>query len=93
MRSLVDLVKKKQPRCVSLLATDKANKAILVMGVTQDLLDKDLSAHNLIKEVAKVMNGSGGGRTDFARAAGEIDKIEAGFSRLREIIKNLAVNR
>ena len=86
LRSLVDLVKKKQPRCISLLATDKADKAILVMGVTQDLSDKDLSANNLIKEVAKAMNGSGGGRVDFARAAGDIDKIEAGFKRLREIL-------
>ena len=93
LRSLVDLVKKEQPRCVCLLATDKANKAILVMGVTQDLPSKYLSANNLIKEVVKVMNGSGGGRADFAFAAGDIDKVEAGFSRLREIIKNSVVNR
>jgi alanyl-tRNA synthetase len=93
LRSLVDLLKKKQPRCVCLLATDKANKAILVMGATQDLPNKNLSADNLIKEVVKVMNGSGGGRADFARGAGDLDKIEAGFSRLREIIKNLVVNR
>ncbi|MFH1338574.1 MAG: alanine--tRNA ligase [Candidatus Omnitrophota bacterium] len=88
LRSLVDLVKKKQPQCVCLLATDKANKAILIMGVTQDLLNRDLSADNLMKEVAKVMNGSGGGREDFAFGAGDLDKIEAGFNRLREIIKN-----
>ena len=93
LRSLVDLVKKKQPQCVSLLATDRVNKAILVMGVTQDLPNKDLSANNLIKEVAKVMNGSGGGRADFARAAGDIDKIEAGFNRLREILKERAGRR
>jgi len=88
LRSLIDLLKNKQPRCVSLLATDKADKAILVMGVTQDLSNKDFNANNLIKEVAKAMNGSGGGRADFARAAGDIDKIELGFNKLREIIKN-----
>ena len=89
LRSLVDLVKKKQSQCVSLLATDKANKAILVMGITQDLANKDFNANNLIKEVAKVMDGSGGGRADFARAAGDINKLELGFGKLREVVKNL----
>jgi alanyl-tRNA synthetase len=93
LRSLVDLVKKKQPQCVCLLATDKANKAILVMGVTQDLLNRKLSANNLIKEVVKVMNGSGGGRADFAFGAGDIDKLDTGFNKLKEIIKNSAANR
>ncbi len=92
LRSLVDLVKNRQPRCVCLLATDKANKAILVMGVTQDLLNKDFSANNLIKEVVRAMDGSGGGRADFARGAGDIDKLEVGFSKLREIIKNSVGN-
>lgn len=90
LRSLVDLVKKKQPQCVCLLATDKANKAILIMGVTQDLLNRDLCADNLMKEVAKVMNGSGGGREDFAFGAGDLDKIELGFNRLREIVKQMS---
>ncbi len=87
LRSLVDLIKNKQPQCVSLLATGKADKAILVMGVTHDLLNKGLSADNLIKEVARAMNGSGGGRADFARAAGDLDKIEAGFNRLKELLR------
>jgi len=40
------------------------------------------------------MDGSGGGgRADFARAAGDVGKIEVGFNKLREIIKNSAVNR
>ena len=90
LRSLVDLVKKKQPHCVSLLATDKANKAVLVLGVTQDLSDKALRADNLIKEIAKVMNGSGGGRSDFAFGAGQMDKLEAGFNKLREIIEEIS---
>jgi alanyl-tRNA synthetase len=89
LRSLVDLAKNKQSRCVTLLVTDKANKAILVMGATQDLPSRDFSANNLIKEVAKAMSGSGGGRADFARGAGDIDKIEAGFNKLRELIKNI----
>jgi len=50
------------------------------------LLRKDLNADYLIKEVVKVINGSGGGRADFAFGAGDIDKIDAGFSKLKEII-------
>jgi len=86
LRRLVDLIKQRLPKSVCLLATDKEKKVILVMGVTRDLLNKDFNADYLIKEAVKVMNGSGGGRADFAFGAGDVDKVDLGFSRLREIV-------
>jgi len=92
LRSLVDLIKKRLPLSICLLATRKEQKAVLVMGVTADLKERDFNAGDLIKETARAMGGSGGGRADFAFGAGDIDKIEFGFNKLREIIKNLVVS-
>ena len=88
LRSLVDSIKKRLPQSISLLATEKGKKVILVMGITSDLTEKNFNAALLIKEIAGVMDGSGGGREDFAFGAGVIDKIEIGFSKLKEIIKD-----
>jgi len=90
LRSLVDLIKQRLPKSICLLATKKAKNAILVMGVTKDLSKRDFNAGDLIKQVTQIMKGSGGGRADFAFGAGDIEKIELGFSRLREIIKEKA---
>ena len=41
-----------------------------VAGVTKDLTSK-IKAGDLVKEVAKVAGGGGGGRPDFAQAGGK----------------------
>lgn len=92
LRRLVDLIKQRLSKSVCLLATDKKKKAVLVIGMTKDLLREDFNADYLIKGVAKAMNGSGGGRQDFAFGAGDLDRLEAGFKRLREIIKEKSAN-
>ncbi len=86
LREMVDAIKKRLPMSICLLAAKKEKKAILVMGITPDLLKRDFNAGNLIKEVVRVMDGSGGGRADFAFGAGDIAKIEAGFTQLRQIL-------
>ena len=87
LRGLVDLIKKRLPESICLLTTEKGKRAMLVMGVTTDLTKKNFNASNLIQEIAREMDGSGGGRADFALGAGDIGKIEAGFNRLREILR------
>ncbi len=90
LRNLVDLIKKRLPLSVCLLATQKGRKAVLVMGVTVDLLERNFSASDLIKQVTQVMHGSGGGRADFAFGAGDYAEIESGFNKLRQTVKELA---
>ncbi|MFH1577451.1 MAG: alanine--tRNA ligase [Candidatus Omnitrophota bacterium] len=90
LRSLIDLIKQKLPMSVSLLATKKQKKAMLVMGIAADLVKSGkFKAYDLLKKVTQTMNGSGGGRADFACGAGDIDKIEAGFAKLKELISNM----
>lgn len=65
-------------------------KAILVMNVTEDLVQKGLDASKLIVKVAEVIGGSGGGRKNFAQAGGSNpDKFDQARQELVNIISNL----
>ena len=57
------------------LASANGGKAALVVSVTRDLADR-VHAGNLIRELAPIVGGRGGGRPDFAQAGGrQIDRI------------------
>ena len=52
------------------MATNKDEKASIVVGVTKDLTDR-FSAVNLVKIASEVVGGAGGGgRPDMAQAGG-----------------------
>jgi len=58
----------------------------LVVAVTGDLT-KSYHAGNLVKELAKVVGGSGGGRPDMAQAGGpDISRLDEALNKVFEII-------
>jgi len=66
------------------LASD--GKASLVAVVSQDL-QKRLHAGKIIKEVAALVGGSGGGRPDFAQAGGKnAEKLEEALKAVYNIV-------
>ncbi|MCM8795937.1 MAG: alanine--tRNA ligase [Candidatus Omnitrophica bacterium] len=70
LREAVDILKKKTHPAVIALGTRQKNKALLVIGITGDLVDKGIDAVKLIKDCGGILGGSGGGRKDFAQAGG-----------------------
>jgi len=90
LRKTVDLIKQKTAHAVIALASQDVARALLVIGITPDLLARGLDASILIRDVAKVIGGSGGGRKDFAQAGGnKPENLETAFQGLRNIISNL----
>ena len=86
LRTMVDRLRLKIGSGVVALATNQGSNAMLVVGVTGDLV-KTVSAGALVKEAAKVADGKGGGRPDFAQAGGlKQDKITLAFKKLLELI-------
>jgi alanyl-tRNA synthetase len=62
-------------------------KARLVAKVTPDLVERGLHAGNLIKTIAKVVEGGGGGRPDFASAGGKNPaKLPDAIAKAKELI-------
>ncbi|MBM3284809.1 MAG: alanine--tRNA ligase, partial [Candidatus Aminicenantes bacterium] len=70
LRNLVDSLKQKIGSGVIVLGTASDGKALLVVGVTKDLTHL-LKADELIRDIAPLIGGGGGGRPDFAQAGGK----------------------
>lgn len=90
LRLLADKIKEELKQGVIALGSqdNQQKKAYLVIAVTEDLLSKGLDAGALIRQVAPVIGGSGGGRKDFAQAGGSNpDNFDLAFSKLKDIIK------
>jgi alanyl-tRNA synthetase len=69
MRELAEQLRDKLGDSVVLLASQAAGKVHLVLAVSKGLLPK-LRAGDLIKPIAQIVGGSGGGRPDMAQAGG-----------------------
>jgi alanyl-tRNA synthetase len=69
MRDLGDKLKDKMRSGILLLGSKAADKAMLLCMVTKDLTGR-YHAGNIIKEIAPIVGGSGGGRPDMAQAGG-----------------------
>jgi alanyl-tRNA synthetase len=87
LRALVDELRDKLKSAVVLLAAPADGRVTLALGVTPDLKGR-LAAGELIREVAAVVGGKGGGRPDFAQAGGrDPGKIDDAFERLRTLVR------
>jgi alanyl-tRNA synthetase len=77
LRDTADMLRQKVGSGVVCLGGDNNGKAALLVAVTSDLA-KGLNAGSLIREVAAVVGGRGGGRPDLAQAGGpDVDKLDA----------------
>ena len=76
LRTLADSLRDRVGSGVVVLASHNQDKAALVVSVTRDLIDR-VHAGQLVKTLAPIIGGRGGGRPDFAQAGGrEPDRIE-----------------
>jgi alanyl-tRNA synthetase len=87
LRSLVDDLRNSLGSGVVLLAAEKDGKVSLALGVTKDLVGRH-KAGDLIRELAALVGGKGGGRPDFAQAGGsDASGIDAAFEKLFALIE------
>ncbi len=90
LRQLIDVLRRKSPTGLAvLLASAVDGKVNLAAGLTPDLIASGFHAGQWLKEVAPVVGGGGGGRTDLAQAGGKNpdkipDALERGLAFLRE---------
>jgi len=87
-REAVDMLKKKAKSAAVVLGFDEDGRATLLAGVTDDLIAKGLKAGDIVKEIAPIVDGGGGGRPQMAQAGGKNPKkIGDALSSAGEIIK------
>ena len=71
LRHMADLLRDKLDSGIVVLGAEIGGKASLVAVITKDLLNKGVHAGKVIKEIAKIVGGGGGGRPDMAQAGGK----------------------
>jgi alanyl-tRNA synthetase len=86
LRGMVDDLRSQLASGVVLLAAEADGRVSLALGVTKDLKTR-YPAGELIREIAGIVGGKGGGRPDFAQAGGnDPSKLDAAFERLEALI-------
>jgi alanyl-tRNA synthetase len=87
LREISDQLKAKMGSGFIFLASALENSVTLVASVSPDLTRR-FHAGNIIKEVAPIVGGGGGGRPDFAQAGGkDPSKTDDALARVRELVK------
>lgn len=71
LRNTGDMLKNKIESGVVVLGSNYGDKVSFIVTATKDVMAKGIHSGNIIKEVAKIAGGGGGGRPDMAQAGGK----------------------
>jgi alanyl-tRNA synthetase len=89
LRGLADSLKAKIKSGVVVLACEGDGKVQVVVSVTPDLVGR-IKAGQVVKEIAPIVGGGGGGRPDFAEAGGkQPEHIDALLAQAPAVIQRL----
>ncbi|MTM93828.1 alanine--tRNA ligase [Turicibacter sanguinis] len=89
LRQMVDEFKQQLSSAVIVLASAVDGKVAISCGVTPDYVKQGVHAGKIVKEVATICGGGGGGRPDMAQAgAKDATKIEEALKNVDEWLKN-----
>lgn len=89
LRQLGDQIKNSMESVVLVLGTASNDKVNLIAMASKDLVAKGIHAGNIIREVAKITGGGGGGRPDMAQAGGKDPaKLQEALNKVEDLVKN-----
>ncbi len=89
MRDLGDEAKQKLGEAVVVFATEAGGKVNLMATATEGAIAKGAHAGNLIKEIAALVGGGGGGRPNMAQAGGKNPSgISEALEKAVEVVKS-----
>jgi alanyl-tRNA synthetase len=87
MREMADWFREQHPSSAVVLGAVINERPLLIAAVTADLVARELRADELVKQVARVIGGGGGGRPTLAQAGGrDADRLEEALSSVRRLV-------
>jgi alanyl-tRNA synthetase len=90
-RSLLDLadrIKSRAGEAAVVLGGTEGDKVALVASFSKEVTDRGISAADVIREVAQIIGGGGGGRENVAQAGGrDPSKLDEALSAARDAIE------
>jgi len=88
LRSAADVLRRNNSNLACLLASTDGGKVSLVAGLSQDLIERGMSAREIAQEAASIVGGSGGGRDDLAQAGGpDTERLDEAFEKARKLVR------
>ncbi|MBF0122042.1 MAG: hypothetical protein HQL21_01375 [Candidatus Omnitrophica bacterium] len=82
------MLKQKCTTVVALLVATTANDGAVIISVSDDLVKKGMNAGTIIKKMASLFGGSGGGRPNMAQAGcNEPLRLLGAFEDMKKIVK------
>ena len=88
LREMADWFRDRVKSGAAVLGTVKDGKPLIVAAVTEDLIARGLKAGDIVREVAKVVGGGGGGRADMAQAGGRHpEKLAEALDTVRSLVE------
>lgn len=90
LRTMGDDIKAKSDNAVAVIAGVNSDKASIVAVCGKNAIAKGVKAGDLVRQVAALAGGGGGGRPDSAMAgAKDLSKLDGALSAVEEIVKSL----
>jgi alanyl-tRNA synthetase len=90
LRELADELKAKIRSGIVVLGSASDGKAMLVASLTRDLADR-FDAGAIVREIAPIVGGSGGGRRDMAQAGGgRPDRLDEALAAVEGVVARVA---
>ncbi len=90
LRSMLDKYREQVPSGVGVLGTVHNGRPIVIAMVTDDLVAQGLHAGNIVREVAQMMGGGGGGRPNLAQAGGkDVNRLPEAITAVVELVRTM----
>jgi alanyl-tRNA synthetase len=87
LRKLSDVAKQMIKSGVVIFGTSCDGRATMLVSVTDDLIKQGIKAGDIVKESAPIMEGSGGGKPQFAQAGGKnVSKLKEAIEKAKKIV-------
>jgi alanyl-tRNA synthetase len=87
LREMADQLRGRLGSGIVVLGTRRGEKALLLAAVTKDLVDR-YPAGRIIKEIAPIVGGGGGGKPELAQAGGpDPSRLDAALDKVYEVVR------
>jgi len=92
LREVADRLRDSGHLGLVVIATAQAGKVSFVISVQKDVSARGLHAGQLARELATLIQGSGGGRPDFAQGGGkDVQALDGALNQVEAIVKRMAI--
>jgi alanyl-tRNA synthetase len=87
LRQMTDRFRQRYPSGVVVVGSVVDGRPTIIAAVTDDLVKRGLHAGELVKAVAQMVGGSGGGRPNLAQAGGKDgDKLPEALEQVERLV-------